>query len=249
VSLLLVPFAPACFSDSSSNGNPTTTNTGQGDTGGGGVDTGGNDVSPSSTEMIDDMEANTGSILTTHGRVGAWYVYNDATAGAVEHPGTPFADTLLDPPRGTSHYAARMDGSGFTTWGAGMGFNFHDPGDGDGGSTKTTYDASAYVGITFWAKAGATSTGALRVNISTKDTDPAGGVCAPVAKCSDHFGVNLTITSDWTQQTFMFSDMAQLGWGQSVPKFDATAVYAMQFQVGKATTFDITIDDVAFIKK
>jgi hypothetical protein len=251
VSILLVPFVPACFSDSSSPGSTsTTTNTGPGDTNGG-VDTGGVDTpSPANTEMIDDMEANTGSILTAHGRVGAWYIYNDATSGAVEHPaGTPFADTLLNPPRGTSLYAARMDGSGFTTWGAGMGFNFHDPGDGDGGSSKTTYDASGYTGVTFWAKAGATSTGALRVNISTKDTDPAGGVCAPADKCNDHFGASLSITADWSQQTIMFSDLAQLGWGQSVPKFDPTQVYAMQFQVGKGTTFDITIDDVAFIKK
>jgi hypothetical protein len=43
--------------------------------------------------------------------------------------------------------------------------------------------------------------------------------------------------------------MAQSGWGQSVAKFDVSTLYAVQFQVGKNATFDISIDEVAFLPK
>lgn len=249
-----------CFSDAtpaSTTGDPTpngsggaTTGGGTGATTGGGTasTTGGGTTSPpgDAVDVIDDMEGATGSILAKDGRVGAWYVYNDGTAGATETPGVPFLPTAISPPRGTSTYAAKMKGEGFTTWGAGMGLNFNDPGNGDGGSAKASYDASKFDGLTFWAKIGAGSTAAVRVNVSTKETDPAGGTCTPVAKCSDHFGKNINLTAEWVQYTIKFADLTQLGWGQSVPKFNASAVYAAQFQVAKATTFDIWVDDIAF---
>lgn len=258
--------AVACFSDAtpaSTGGDTTATrgdggSTGSGGTIGGGTTGGGNpgtggtaagDAGGPALDVIDDMEGATGSILTKEGRVGAWYTYNDATAGATETPGVPFLPSVITPPRGASTYAARMQGAGFTTWGAGMGMNFNDPGDGAGGSAKGTYDASAFAGITFWAKIGAGSTGAVRVNVSTKETDPAGGTCSPAAKCSDHFGKSVNLTSDWTEYVIKFADLAQLGWGQPVAKFNAAAVYACQFQVAKGTTFDVWIDDVAFVAR
>jgi hypothetical protein len=199
--------------------------------------------------MIDDMEDNDGSILSVNGRVGAWYTYNDLTAAATQVPkqGDPF--TMTAGGRDGTGYAANTHGGGFTVWGAGYGFNFKDPGDGDGGSLKSTYDASAYSGITFWAKAGAGSDKGLRVNVSNKETDPAGAVCAPADKCSDHFGSPVTLTADWAKYTLPFAKMAQSGWGQSVAKFDVSTLYAVQFQVGKNTTFDISLDEVAFLPK
>ena len=259
--------AVACFSDAtpaSTGGDTTATgsdggSTGSGGTIGGGTTGGGNpgtggtttggDAGGPAPDVIDDMEGATGSILTKEGRVGAWYTYNDATAGATETPGVPFLPSVITPPRGASTYAARMQGAGFTTWGAGMGLNFNDPGDGAGGSKKGTYDASTFAGITFWAKIGAGSTGAVRVNVSTKETDPAGGTCSPAAKCSDHFGKSVNLTSDWAEYLIKFADLAQLGWGQPVAKFNAAAVYACQFQVAKGTTFDVWIDDVAFVAR
>jgi hypothetical protein len=256
----------ACFSDTTSPSTKTDTkaNGSAGDTAGGtgggsaGASAGtGNSGSPSTggatgetaADLVDDMEGATGSILAKAGRVGAWYIYNDATAGATQMPGVPFLPSTVEPPRGASTYAARMQGSGFTTWGAGMGLNFNDPGDGDGGSVKGTYDASAVGGITFWAKIGTGSVASVRVNISTKETDPSGGTCTPAAKCSDHFGKSINLTTDWVQYTIKFGDLTQLGWGQTVPKFNPAAIYACQFQVGKGTTFDVWIDDVALIPK
>jgi hypothetical protein len=153
--------AAACFSDATpaSTGGATTAtggdggSTGSGGTIGGGTTgggnpgtggtTGGGDAGGAALDVIDDMEGATGSILTKEGRVGAWYTYNDATAGATETPGVPFLPSVITPPRGASTYAARMQGAGFTTWGAGMGLNFNDPGDGAGGSAKAPPARSA----------------------------------------------------------------------------------------------------------
>jgi hypothetical protein len=254
--------APSKGSTNTDNGaggsttkNPAPTNgnvnSGANGTGGSTSNNGATDKPAANTgteDLIDDMEGGTGSILAKSGRVGAWYVYNDGSTTGTQTPGVPFEPTELKPARGTSVFAARMTGSGFATWGAGMGFNFNDPGDGKGGSLKSAYDASAYQAITFWAKAGAGSAVSVRINVSTKDTDPAGGVCAS-AKCSDHFGRNLNLTTEWEKYTVRFSDLTQSGWGQAVAKFDASAVYAVQFQVGKGATFDIYVDDVAFLGK
>jgi hypothetical protein len=140
-----------------------------------------------------------------------------------------------------------MQGSGFTLWGAGEGFNFDDPGNGDGGSAKVVYDASAYAGIVFWAKAGSGSTTSLRVNVSDKDTDPAGGVCAPVSKCNDHFGATIPLATEWRQIVLPFSELKQAGWGMPASSFDAAHVYACQFQVPAAATFDVWIADIYFL--
>jgi hypothetical protein len=182
------------------------TGTGTGGTGGAAgtgdtADSGG----PGMVDMIDDMEDNDGSIANVNGRVGAWYTYNDETKTATQVPkqGDPF--TMTAGGRDGSGYAANTHGSGFSVWGAGFGFNLKDPGDGDGGSAKSSYDASAYGGIAFWAKAGPGSDKGLRVNVSNKDTDPAGAICAPADKCNDHFGNPVTLTGDWARYTLPFS--------------------------------------------
>jgi hypothetical protein len=239
--------------DSGSVASEGETGTGTGSSSGTNTGTGtGDDASADSgpglqLEAIDDMATNSGSILPSHGRVGAWYTYNDATAGATEMPGVPFTKTALNPPRDTANFAARMQGSGFTLWGAGEGFNLDDPGNGEGGSAKIAYDASAYTGIAFWAKAGSGSTTSLRVNVSDKDTDPAGGVCMPVSKCNDHFGATLPLSTQWRQFVLPFSELKQAGWGMPAPSFDPAHLYACQFQVVAGATFDIWIADIYFV--
>jgi len=246
-------FSEAASPDNSAGASGTGGATGGGTGGTGGSGGAGGDTTPDSggpmVEIIDDMEDADGSILGVNGRVGAWYTYNDATATAMQTPKQGDMFTMTAGGRDGSGYAANTKGSGFTVWGAGYGFNLKDPGDGAGGSNKSTYDGSAYSGITFWAKAGAASDKALRVNVSNKETDPAGAICAPADKCNDHFGNPVTLTAEWAKYELPFSKMAQSGWGQSVAKFDVSTLYAVQFQVGKNTTFDISIDEVGFLPK
>jgi hypothetical protein len=248
-----------CFSEEATPDNTTGASgtggsggAGTGGTGGSGGAGGGTTADSGGTgsvDMIDDMEDMDGSILGVNGRVGAWYTYNDLTATAMQFPkqGDPF--TMTAGGRDGTGYAANTKGGGFSVWGAGYGFNLKDPGDGAGGSLKSVYDSSAYSGITFWAKASATSDKAVRVNVSNKETDPAGAICAPMDKCNDHFGSSITLTADWAKYELQFAKMAQSGWGQSVAKFDVSTLYAVQFQVGKNTTFDISIDEVGFLPK
>jgi hypothetical protein len=200
---------------------------------------------PCATPMIDDMEHGDGSILSSCGRHGYWYTYNDATAGASQVPaaGAPFIPAAIPGGRAGSAHAAHSTGSGFTAWGAGLAFDLASAG---GTAAKDAYDAGAYHAITFWAKSGTGSSAAVRLNIASRGTDPAGGVCTPASKCNDHFGASVTLSSTWEQHTVSFSDLHQLGWGTPAGAFDPTRLYAVQFQTAAGQPFDVWIDDIAF---
>jgi hypothetical protein len=207
--------------------------------GGGGGSGGG--VAPG--DMIDDLEDGDASIIRggRPPRVGAWYVYHDTTAaGAMTYPAGPF----LPVPGGANGtaFAARFAGNGFTTWGAGMGFNLNDAGDGMGGSSKMVYDASAYHGITFYAKANTPMR--MRVNFSNHDTDSAGGACTV---CEDDFGAYVTLGTDWQSFAIAFADASQVGYGTPVAAFDTKTLYAIHFQVA-VMPFDVEVDEIGLTK-
>jgi len=208
---------------------------------------------PTNVDMIDDMEDGDGSIITTNGRVGAWYAYNDLADGkdttgtqtpAAMTPGFPMAD--ITPPRGTSTKSAETKGGGFTGWGAGVGFDLNND-----GTMKQPYDASQFTGITFFARSTATGPGSLRVNVQDAQTAPEGGICDPKATkgCNDHRGTSVTLTSDWKQFTLPFAAMKTLNFGQQFPTFMTDKLFAIQFQVGVNVNFDFWIDDIAFYKE
>jgi hypothetical protein len=190
---------------------------------------------PPPLALIDNMEADTGQILMQQGRSGAWFTYNDATAGAVQSPmpgGACLPDLI---PGGTAcdRLAAHTFGGGFSTWGAGMGFLLRD--------TKP-YDASMYKGIKFSARGASTF---VRVNIPTSATEAVayGGTC--VQQCEDHFGMDITPTSAWQGFTIPFADLGQLGWGAPA-RFDPKAVIAVEFLISPTPKFDVWIDVVSF---
>ncbi|WP_437964597.1 CIA30 family protein [Sorangium sp. So ce260] len=204
---------------------------------------------PQTIEMIDDMEDNDNAILAKGGRVGYWYTFNDGTAGATQDPPpdpegtgeTPFTMTALDPARGQSTTAARSWGSGFEGWGIGFGFDLSSV-----EGAKAVYDASAYTGITFWAKVGAGSSTAASVLISDASTDAVGGACTD--ECDAWQKQLASISEEWQQFTIPFADLKQGGWGTpaATEQIDAAKLYSIQFQVGEAATFDLYIDDLAF---
>ncbi|HEX7605282.1 MAG TPA: hypothetical protein VF348_01130, partial [Usitatibacter sp.] len=97
--------------------------------------------------VIDDLEDGDGSICASDGRQGAWYTVGDGTGtNLTPTPGADFTPTLIPGTRaGTSRYAARLAGSGFTNWGALMGLNLNVQ-----GLSRQTYDAGTAGGIRFW---------------------------------------------------------------------------------------------------
>ncbi len=206
-----------------------------------------------SDDVISTFEDGTGSVSQVAGRGGGFYMFNDGTGTQMPPPGALPDATKVD--RCDSMFALCMSGSGFTMWGAGMGTDLGPTsGGGDGGTgTKSPYDASMYKGISFWAKANAGSTGAIRVSLKDKNTAPEGGVCddsvsSGATACNDDWGKALTLTMDWKPYTIMFADMRQSGWGAAYSAFDVKNVYSLQFQVNQGLDFDLCIDDLAFVR-
>jgi len=202
-------------------------------TGGGTGVTGSQPIS--AANMIDDLESDTGSIISQGGRVGAWYTYNDQTAGGTQTPamGTSF---LPGDCGYMSTKCAHTSGSGFTTWGAGFGFDLNND-----GTSKKTYSVASFTGVAFYAKGTP-----FRLKVLTSATVPStdGGTCTGT-KCGDNFGTAIPATADYQEFVVPFSSLKQEGWG-TMATFDPATVIGIQFQVGMGVTFDISIDDVGF---
>jgi len=189
------------------------------------------------------MEDGDNAIRPLGSRVGYWFTYNDGTAAQLP-AGTKFTQTSGTGHAATSLMFAETSGPAFTTWGAGVGFDFNNT-----SAKSCAYDASAYKGIKFWVK----STVPLRATVkvpgttAVKATDA--GACVPstTAMCDDHWGIAVPAATTWTETTIDFAGATfkQEGWG-TVAAFDKKSIIAMQFQVAKALAFDFSIDDITF---
>jgi hypothetical protein len=208
-------------------------------------------------DLIDDMEDRNEllPVPPRDGRTGRWNTYNDATPGATQWPVAQalFAMSRIDPPRGSSTYAARTYGQGFNSapsggW-ASMELSFigaaPPPDGGDAGLLTENYDAHRYQGITFYGKVGAGPQTEIRVNLTTPQTLPQGGTCMV---CYDSFGENVSFTTEWQQYFVAFADLQQRNIGDHVPFFDAYHVYTVTFGFVGPAPFDLWIDDIAFYK-
>jgi len=196
---------------------------------------------PPGEGMISDAEANSNQTNPIKGRGGYWYTFVDTAGSTVTPTAGSLGGTFTMTPGGANgtKFAARMQGSigGGDIVYAGMGLNFVDP--------KGQYDASAYKGISFWAKKGA-GTGNIRLKVPDKNTDPDGKVCS---ECFNDFGMDLALTEQWQQYTIPFASMKQMkGWGNPLKsEIDPKTIYGMQFQVNeKGQTFDVWIDEIQF---
>ena len=179
-------------------------------------------------------------IPSVHGRAGSWQVAHDTTPNVTMFPpdGTFSMSQTGDPCR---LLAARVYGGPYTIWGA----TFYV---GLGGA----YNASAYKGISFWAKVGATASPAVKVSFPDKDTDPAGGTCstaagAPANGCYDHWGKHLNLPTTWTKITIRYTDLSQDLWGNLVSQFDPSTLFRIQWEIPAGATFDIWVDDISFL--
>jgi hypothetical protein len=220
-------------------------NHGPGNNGSGGTSMGPGNPQSGNIDMIDDMEDGDASILVTGGRNGAWFSIHDDTPGSLWPPSdSPFVMSPLPQPRGSSKISVRTNGSGFSTWGAAVGVVLKI----DAAKQPVFYDASAYKGITFWAKIGDNSTTSLRVDFPDKNTFATGGVCQGM-QCNDHFGQSISsLGAAWKQFSIAFSELKQSSFGQQQPALDAAHLAGIQFEFGKDATFYVLIDDLAFYK-
>lgn len=191
--------------------------------------------------LVDDFEDGDEQLGVRCGRGGFWFTFNDGTAGGVQTP-APTVRCLPSTPTGRagSTWAAHTTGTGFTSWGGGIGFHFV--------SASASYDARPFTGLGFWARVGSTSKTTMRMDFPDAETDPGGGVCgAPAEPCFDHFGTVLTLDTTWRYYVVRFSTLTQGGWGWVRPSFDSSRVFGMQIQVGGGGSFDLWLDDVALV--
>jgi endoglucanase len=192
--------------------------------------------------MIDDGEDGNNQNMPEGNRGGYWYTFRDKKGTVIEPVAGEDGGTFAMSEGGkSSQFAARFRGkigTGAPLFG-GMGMNFVDP--------KAPYDASAYAGISFWAKKGENSVAKVRLKVPDANTDPDGGVCA---ECFNDFGGDLTLTNEWKQYIYPWKSMKQMpGWGNPrKPHVSPSKIYGIQFQVNvPSANYDIYIDDIKFV--
>jgi hypothetical protein len=192
--------------------------------------------------IIDDMEDQT-TIISSSTTSGSWYVFDDATVGAQIVPdpmsSSHFPMEPIPGGRYASHYAMRMRGSGFSNWGAGMGFDF---GYDDRGE-KIRIDTSAYAGVRFWARVGqrATTSATFKIVAGTCSTADSSATSMPPG-CMLAYAKNLVLTTDWVLQEIGLGELLN-----SVGPIPRDQVYSFLFYAPPSTTFDLWVDDISWI--
>lgn len=183
-------------------------------------------------------------------RTGYWFAYNDATAIQTPAPtALPFSGEAGGK-GGATDCAMHTSGTGFSKWGAGIGFDIH-----SANSVTCPFDASVFSGIRFYAKGTTTGThGALyapapntirvKVKMSSRLSAGLGG---------DDFGGWCSLTPDWSLCDIPFATLAQEGYGP-LGVFSKAELTQIQFQAAKEGTallppsvgMDFWVDDVTF---
>lgn len=216
-------------------------------------------------ELIDDMEDGDGKIISYAGRTGNWFASNDKTGTQSPELGSQiFPMWPIDPPRGTSQWAVRTSGLGFTDWGAQVGFDF---------AAQDQYDASAYAGIAFWARGSASLPEQhVRFNVTDVNTAQFGRVCdidcgedfSAAAEagqsdgicdesrgpCHDYFGADFgaELGVDWREFRYTWDQLATRDWSKKHLSAIVTGkLYGLRFQTDPESDFDFWLDDIAFI--
>lgn len=199
----------------------------------------------------------------TNGWEIAWFTYTDnaesAASGKAQGTITPPEKAafvcIQDPQDATNpSYVFNAKGSGFATWGAGMGFNLKIPPSGaPEGTQPGLADISTFTGIKFSIKVNSAETGTVRVKMVDAQSTPPdrGGTCdKALGACDNNFGMVLmgTTVGTWVDFTIPFADLRQETWSSQMfttgPQ--TTAVIGFQFQVKQNTNFDYSVDNFAF---
>lgn len=193
-------------------------------------------VVPAEDGLIDDFEDGNTRIATKAGRGGYWFKSADPDGSVFNPDEMQLVDGGSDHPGKVLHVSGTTS-SAPNAWGVLVGANF---------TTEKAYDASQYVGISFWAKVGKDSTPSVRFKIGDINTHPDLGVCT---SCWNHFGKDMSFTNEWKEYKVLFSIARQEPyWGSPKPEsITPSALYSLDFTVKPGQRFDLWIDDVKFL--
>jgi hypothetical protein len=127
------------------------------------------------------------------------------------------------PERAPNTHAIRFRGGGCTAWGALLGLDL--------GGAGESFDASSFDSLRFSVRAEAGSVTTLNVSL----LDPL------------HFDVMLEASTDWRDVSLPFSGFTFNEAGPEEP-FDTDRLTHLQFFVFSPESFDIWLDDLAFVR-
>lgn len=199
-------------------------------------------IGDGTANLIDDLEDGNKEITSIDGRSSAWFYESDGTATGTMSP--PPASLL--PAEGGAEGTAQaihVNGDGFTKWGVTLGTGLN-----ENMGLRCPYDASAYGGISFYAKGG----GKIRFALAESAIYPAGlgGTCVSPgdAECFSAHGVELTLTSEWKLYNVAWADVKQGNWGLQAA-FDPKTIMLVQFSASNDNMpFDFWIDELSFLE-
>ena len=191
---------------------------------------------PVGNPALDDLEDCDEAIPANDGRSGSWYLYLDELGSTLlpamwkpEAPGLPGSAKCAVHLRGMT-----VNNPGMMIYGyAGAGFTY---------TGTIPFDSSGYDGISFWAK----GTGQIRAAVSIPATTDVmfGGTCT--TECGDSFGLIVDVTPEWKRYEIRWSEISQSGWGTAAT-FDERQMTGIDFGFESGWTFDVWIDDVAYL--
>jgi hypothetical protein len=188
-------------------------------------------IAQGSDPTIDDFEDLDGLINETDGRKGGWYAYDDGTGVRTSPPPDgALAPGALD---GRPGAGLKVAGSGFTSWGIGVGTTL-------GGEC---YDAKVWGGIAFYAKGNVPFY--LSVKISATTSESEGGGCDSTMTCGDHFTKQFFPGPDWEKLGLSWEELEQSGYGTPV-SFNPRNLKALNFTTNVSDEFELWIDDIEF---
>ncbi len=193
----------------------------------------------SNEEPIDDMEDGDGRIIEQGDRDGFWFISHDGTGWTNPEQGGLNLMSWNSVMRGQSVRSIEVMGGNHTDWGVLAGFNFKS------GDSPSPYNLGAYSGVSFYAKSGQ---GMIELTVSLPDitTAPMGGICGSVENpCYQHSHAHVMLTNVWQKFKVPFSSLVRDGAPGSL---SVGSTYGMQFSVAGNVSFDIWLDDVAFIR-
>ncbi len=185
-------------------------------------------------------------------RVGYWFNYGDSTTGAMETGKGDFGGC-----GGPTDCAYHITGSGYTDYGAGIGFDLNDSMASP--PVAQPYDATAYMGLQFYAKGTITGTrGPKYANLAQQIHMK---LVTATDRSGDDYGGYCTVGADWTKCSVTFAGATRDGFS-STPAvasdmLDANMLEKIQLEFSKFSQpadagtltpvdFDVWVDDVSF---
>jgi len=190
---------------------------------------------PTDEGLVDDFEDGDTQLSKVEGRDGYWFTSHDDKGSTIGPTPLTMAGEGAGAAGKSLHVAGVTSGAP-GAWGALWGASFVGQG---------AYDASKHTGMSFKAKVAGSSTKKVRFKLGDVNTHPDGGVCKD---CWNHFGKDLTLTTDWKEYVVTFAEMTQeAGWGQRFPNITPSKLISVNWSVGPGVPYDVWIDDLQFV--